>query len=111
MALPFLLRPEIFVKLEGHLVIVIFKFYAKIHRFQLEISQKIQKSDYTDYQTITRIRNILKLEKNLCNHFLKSVKSRECAVAFQSSHENDLTKPSISIPYMQQNSSIGDSVV
>jgi hypothetical protein len=67
--------------------------------------------DYTDYQTITRIRNILKLEKNLCNHFLKSVKSRECAVAFQSSHENDLTKPSISIPYMQQNSSIGDPVV
>jgi hypothetical protein len=30
---------------------------------------------------------------------------------FQKSHQNDLTKLSISIPYRQQNSSSGDSVV
>jgi hypothetical protein len=29
-------------------------------------------SDYTDYETITPIRNALKMKKNLCNHFLES---------------------------------------
>jgi hypothetical protein len=41
--------------------------------------------DYTDYQTITRIRNLKKLKKNLCNHFLKSVQSGEREMVFHSS--------------------------
>ncbi len=44
MALPFLFHPKPFAKFEGQLVIVISKFQAKIQRFQLEISEKIQKS-------------------------------------------------------------------
>ena len=44
MALPFLFLPKPFVKLESQLVIVISKFQAMKQRFQLEISQRIQKS-------------------------------------------------------------------
>jgi hypothetical protein len=41
--------------------------------------------DYTDHQTITRIRNLMKLKKTLCNHFLKSVQSGEREMVFHSS--------------------------
>jgi len=30
-------------------------------------------SDYTDYETMTQIQNILKIMKNPCNHFFRSL--------------------------------------
>jgi len=41
--------------------------------------------DYTDYETITPIRNSTKLKKNLCNHLWKSVQSGEREMVFHSS--------------------------
>jgi hypothetical protein len=41
--------------------------------------------DCTDFKAITPIRNLMKLKKNLCNHFLKSVQSEEREMVFHSS--------------------------
>jgi hypothetical protein len=54
-----------------------FDFYAgdtKKERIEVsgEISEKAQKSLITRYETITPIRNALKIKNNLCNHFLES---------------------------------------